>query len=370
MTHRERLEAAWSFRAPDRVPIEMGLTPLMQADPRSTRLSALVAEHADNFIGVPGPSFGFFGLVSTGSDEVIIEERAGEYTHIRHRVEATVGYFTAITHHPEGNEDYHWEKRYITSLDELRLLANAPREPLTYDMAAWQAAVAEVGESGLPISYLAHPLGNLVRHATMEDVYTWLYDEPATVHRYLAVVTAQLVDVLERMLRAGMGPYFVTYAHEMFIPPWMGVELYDEFVMPYDRQLGEVISLHGGKWRAHCHGNCMDYLERFLDCGITAVEPLEIPPTGNVDLAEAKRRVGGRMLLSGNIPSERFVMMSPAQVREQVKAAIDQGAPGGGFTLATSNGHGLQCSEEQMAHTIACCEAYIEAGLEFGSFGD
>jgi hypothetical protein len=369
MTHRERLETAWAFRTPDRVPIEIGLTALIQQDPRAARLVALVEEHADNFLGAPGAAFGFFGFPYLGGSEEVIEEKPGEYVRKLRTTITPAGTFTAITSHPEGNEDYHWEKRYLTSIDELRLLADTPREPLGHTTKAeWDAAMAANGDKGVALTFLQHPLGSLVRNATMEDVYTWLYDDADLVHRYLGAYTEQMVDVLDRLLAAGMGPNFVTYAHEMFIPPWMGTELYDAFVMPYDRLIGDVIHKHGGRWRAHCHGNCMGFLERFADSGIDAVEPLEIPPTGDCDLAEAKRRVGSRMLLSGNIPSERFVSMDPSEVRDMVKAAIDAGAPDGGFTLAASNGHGLQCTDDEMARTIANCEAYIEAGLEFGRY--
>ncbi|HOF89314.1 MAG TPA: uroporphyrinogen decarboxylase family protein [Armatimonadota bacterium] len=368
MTHRERLETAWAHREPDRVPIEFGLTALLRDDPRAGRLRALVDAHADNFHGTPGPAFGFFGFPYLGGREEIIEETA-EYTRKRLVTETPAGTFTAITLHPAGCEDYHWEKRYITSTEELRALAETPREPLAHvDKAEWDAALARIGDDGLPLTFLQHPLGSLVRNATMEDVYTWLYDAPDLVHRYLSAYTEQMVDVLDRMLGAGMTANFATYAHEMLIPPWMGAALYDEFVMPYDRPLDAVIHRGGGRWRAHCHGRCMGFLERFAEVGITAVEPLEIPPTGDCDLAEAKRRVGDRLLLSGNIPTERFVTMTPAEVRDMVKAAIDAGAPGGGFTLAPSNGHGLQCTDEELARTIANCEAYMEAGLEFGGY--
>lgn len=376
MTHRERLETAWSFREPDRVPIELELSVLMRDDPRSARLNALIAEHADNFLGVPGASYGFFGFPYLGGGEEVLDEEPGEYLRVRRVTETAAGAFTAVTYHPAGHEDYHWEKRYITSTDDLRALADTPREPLTYSKAAWEEAMAGIGDRGVPSTFLQHPLGSLVRNATMEDVYTWLYDDPDLVHRFLDVYTAQIVDALDRLQRdcaAGLTPgagrfNFITYAHEMFIPPWMGAELYDEFVLPYDRRIGEVIHRHGGRWRAHCHGRCSGFLERFADCGIDAVEPLEIPPTGDNDLAEVKRRMGSRLLLSGNIPSECFVRLEPATVREMVRAAIDAGAPGGGFTLATSNGHGLQCGEAEMARVIANCEAYIEAGLEFGAY--
>ena len=67
MTHRERLEAAWSFREPDRVPIEIRISGDAQKDPRAERLNALIGEHADNFFGVHGYDWGFLGWPATHS---------------------------------------------------------------------------------------------------------------------------------------------------------------------------------------------------------------------------------------------------------------------------------------------------------------
>ncbi len=126
----------------------------------------------------------------------------------------------------------------------------------------------------------------------MEEMYGWFHDERGTVHRYLEKLNGWLAHGLAGMMRDIGGQIFRSYALEMLIPPWMGFTLFDEFVFPYDKAVNEVIHRYGGRHRAHCHGNCMDFLERFAEMGIDAVEPLEHAPTGNVELAEAKRRVG------------------------------------------------------------------------------
>ncbi|MFW6155805.1 MAG: uroporphyrinogen decarboxylase family protein, partial [Armatimonadota bacterium] len=138
---------------------------------------------------------------------------------------------------------------------------------------------------------------------------------------------------------------------------------------PYDSEVYAAIHARGGRFRAHCHGSCMSFLERFAEMGIDSVEPLEPPPYADCDLAEAKRLVGDRMLLSGNIPSQAFVFIEPAEVEELVREAIEVAAPGGGFTLRLTGGGGGRGSErtpEQADRNIACAEAYFDAALQHG----
>ena len=164
---------------------------------------------------------------------------------------------------------------------------------------------------------------------------------------------------------------FAITAHEMLIPPWMGHNLFDEFVMSYDKEVNAIIHSRGGRVRAHCHGNCMEFLEKFAAMGIDSTEPLEGPPAGDVDLAEAKRRVGDRMMLSGNIVSQNFIRATPDEVRDEVREAIRAAAPGGGFSLRATGGlAGTQVTmtDQELDRVIANCEAYLLAGLEFGQY--
>ncbi len=372
MTHKQRFETAWSFREPDRIPIEVGeIAEHVRRHPKAGKVMELIAGAADNLAGLPGMDYGFFGFPVKRREEVVIEDRPGQYQRKRHTQETPAGTFTAITYHPAGELDFHWEKRSIATLEEFRRLAETPRPALVWDAARWREALAGIGERALPVTGLPHPLGALVRNAAMESVYAWFYEDPETMHRFLAAANEQVAVALEGMLTAGLGPYYAVCAHEMLLPPWLGHALFDEFVFPYDKRVNDVIHRHGGKLRAHCHGNCMDFLEQMAEMGLDAIEPLEHPPAGNVDLAEAKRRVGGRMMLCGNVASERFIFATPAEVRAEARAAIRAAAPGGGFALRTSGGDSGTCMpmpEELAARVLDNIEAYLQAGLDFGQY--
>ena len=373
MTSRERMLTAASFQEPDRVPIELVIGPQARELPEAQRIVEFIDTHADNFLGVPAVNWGFFGLDSEYSQE-IIEDIPDEFRRIKrtHRTEG--GDFYAITKHNYPHldaADYHWERRYITNLEELERLADAPRSPRPIFAEKHHAAVQKMGGRGVPFMGIAHPLGHLVRQATMEEVYIWLFNEEDVVHRFLQNTCDQICATIRNLGEAGVTGWFGTVAHEMLIPPWMGHKQFDKVVFPYDKAVNDEVHKIGGMMRSHCHGNCMDFLEKMCDMGVDATEPLEPPPFGDVDLAEAKRRVGDRMMLSGNVPSQDFVFMTREEVREWVRKTIAEVAPGGGFALRTTGGHaGVNpaLDKPQLHKIIENVEAYMEAGLEFGEY--
>lgn len=370
MTSRERLLAALEHRATDRVPVELEISPEARRFPEAARVVRFIQEEADNFVGVGGIDWGFCGLDASYHEELTRESE--EYLWKQRTYVTPVGDFVGITRHRKDElvaSDFHWEQRYVHCLDDLARLAEAPRAARPLDRAAFDSGCARVGERGLPMVGLFHALGWLVRNATMEEVYIWLATEPAVSHRFLAATTRQAVETVRAALASGVGPLYGVTAHEMLIPPWMGERAFRELVLPYDREMYAAVHRGGGRVRAHCHGNCMGFLILMADMGIDSIEPLEEPPFGDVLLPEAKRLVGDRMLLSGNVASNLFVRMSVPEVREAVRRAIREGSPGGGFTLKTTGGHaGTNAvkSREQMILLIERIEAYMDAALEGG----
>ena len=374
MDSKTRLLTAWSFEEPDRVPIEIQLAPAAHRFPQAERILEFVENEADNFLHLRPADWGFCGL-KTSYHEKVIEAVPGDFRRIK-RVHITAAgqLFYAITKHNYDTlspNDFYWERHYIHTLEEMRRLAEAPRSSIPLDKETFDAEIHDIGNRGLYLVGLLHPLGYLVRNANLQEVYGWFLTEPEIMHRFLERANGQVAEIIEAMGRAGIGPYFTVTAHEMLIPPWMGPRMFEEFVFPYDRMVNDTIHRIGGRLRIHCHGNCMAYLERFSEMGVDAIEPLERPPFGDVDLREAKRLVGDRMFLSGNIPSQNFLFMSREQVRQSVKEAISTAAAGGGFTLrpaAGSAGTNSVQDAEQMIKYLDNIEAYIEAGLEFGTY--
>jgi hypothetical protein len=347
--------------------------------PGAAEILAFQENEADNFLGVPGFDWGFFGLDATHHEEVI-EDVPGRYRRTR-RISATpAGDFTAIIRHTHDDlsgagdpNDYFTEKHFIETLDDFRRLVNAPRAHRPFDPDAYNRGCAKIGGRGVPITGLFHPLGNLARSSTLDEAYAWLLAETELMEAFLERCTEQICDSLLAVRGAALAdpPVFKTHALEMFIPPWLGKELFRKWVFTFDKRVNDAVHAIGGRHFAHCHGNSGGYLELFAEMGLDAVDPLEPPPYGDNNLALAKRQVGGQMLLCGNIPSQVFYLdvFKPGDVRELVRRAIEEGAPGGGFSLRTTGsahiGNGK--SRAQKAKAIQCGLAMIDAWREFGT---
>jgi len=100
------------------------------------------------------------------------------------------------------------------------------------------------------------------------------------------------------------------------------------------RDVPDRVHRGGGLTQVHGHGRVGWFLESFARTGTDSLNVLEPPPLGDVVLADAKRRVGGRMCLVGNIQYQELVAATEAGVDALVRGAIRQGSPGGGFILA------------------------------------
>ena len=95
MTSKERILTAWSFKEPDRVPIELYLYPPAVGMPGSEIIQKFIDEEADRFGGVPGFDWVFFGI-DTEYREEIVEDVPGRFKRTRKIYSTAVGDFDAV----------------------------------------------------------------------------------------------------------------------------------------------------------------------------------------------------------------------------------------------------------------------------------
>ena len=83
---------------------------------------------------------------------------------------------------------------------------------------------------------------------------------------------------------------------------------------------------------------------------------------GDCNLAELKRRFGGRIVLKGNLHTTEMMLRGTVeQVRAASRQAIDDAGAGGGFILST----GDQCGRDTPDANI---RAMVEVARTYGKY--
>lgn len=140
-------------------------------------------------------------------------------------------------------------------------------------------------------------------------------------------------------------------------------EIFREISLPTIQKITRMCREAGVPSMLHCCGKERDLVhilatETDLDC----VNPLEIAPMGDCDLAEIKTAYGSKIALMGNLHTTNVMLYgSEEDVRAASRAAIDAAGKGGGFILST----GDQCGRDTPDGNI---RAMVEVARTYGKY--
>lgn len=124
--------------------------------------------------------------------------------------------------------------------------------------------------------------------------------------------------------------------------PWSGQgfisrQMYEDLIVPVQKVLVDGCRANGVPSHCHTCGSIDDRLESIVDVGFDGIECLDPPPLGNVELADAVRRIGDRAYIKGNIDPVNVLMKGTREeVADNVKRCLETGMNARGFILSTA----------------------------------
>jgi uroporphyrinogen decarboxylase len=245
----------------------------------------------------------------------------------------------------QSNDYTSWvTERLIKDKSDIEIIAAYATKPLC-DVEAVNAKAAAYGERGMirgtVICFDVYGQPGCWQDASVlygiEDLIMATYDDPEWVHAFLKVLMERKRVFIDSMRGAhidvselGGGD-----ASSTVISP----KIFDAFVAPYDAPLIERAHAAGQRIVYHTCGGMMPFLERLADMKPDAMETFTPPGMGaDVDLREAKRRIGDRVCFIGGFDQkEYFAQGTPEETRAAVRACFDAAGPGGGYILCPSD---------------------------------
>jgi len=356
MTVRQRLLAALALKEPDRLPITLyGVYPYSHDDWRYQRpsyrpLLDFAREQTDPFClwNVEHPEF---------YTNVPIRTRTLEGGAFAERtVETPLGPISTITNTSPATQ---WtRKHYCQNQEDIDRFMSIRYEPARPDLTPALELERSVGEKALMYIGLLDPIAIVGDLFEPEDFAIRCITETATIKKMIEKVSEHVCDYVQYLLDHGPRSIYMIAGAEYATAPLLAPRYFDEFVIPFDTQLVDLIQCHGSWPVIHCHGQLDGVLERIADMGAVGLHPMEAPPMGDVPLAEVKRRVGDRLCLIGNIQIGDVIALAPEEIDQQVGEAVKDGAAGGGFILSiTASPYEEELSPRALANYMQIVES-------------
>lgn len=196
-------------------------------------------------------------------------------------------------------------------------------------LQATQLLKAEVGQTVPIIGVVMSPFSLPVMQLGFEAYLQLLYERPALFWQLMQVNEAFCVSWANAQMAAGATAicYFDPVSSPTIIPP------------AFYRTTGHVVArrtlaqIKGPTATHFASGRCLELVEAVAQTGtaVIGVSALE-------DLAALKAAARGRLTVLGNLNGIAMRRWTAAEAEVQVKAALAQAAPGGGFILSDNHG--------------------------------
>lgn len=185
-----------------------------------------------------------------------------------------------------------------------------------------------------------------------EQILYDMFEKPTLVHQLLGISLEASKSFAEAQVVYGGVKTVNIYDP---VATLISTPMVEEFSFYYLEQLIRHIKSLGSLVLLHICNDATRLLNRMVEIGADILS-LDV----QVDLSEAKKIVGERASISGNVDTSNLVFRTPEEIYQEACNCIEMAAEGGRFTLSSSCEVPINTPEENI-------DAMVRAAREFGA---
>lgn len=214
-----------------------------------------------------------------------------------------------------------------------------------------------MGEDGVVgVSSMPPALGN--PEGGGYSIYDY-YDRYDKVKEWSESAEENILKRLKKILSAPVKPDFILTGGSgllVFNTP----KILRDIALPTLKKITKMCKDAGVPSQIHCCGPERALVEMCAnETDLSSINPLEIPPMGDCELAEIKKSFGKKLSLMGNLHTTKVMLRGSAEdVEKAAKRAIDDAGKEGGFILSTGDQCGRDTPEENIFKMVEVARTY------------
>lgn len=216
----------------------------------------------------------------------------------------------------------------------LELIQNA--EVTDEDVRQVREAVDEAGEEIAVFGGLRGAFGFLFILLGLENLSIAAYDDPELLRAIIEAADAYWTKVGLKLIEAGCTALYLANDLGMNGSTIISPDQLREFFFPSLRKQIQTWKEAGGRVLFHSCGNVDAVLEDLADMGIDAITNIQV--SAGMDLASAKRRIGDRVTIVGNVDATGIMCQSDQNlIAQAIQNVIDTAGQDGALIIATDH---------------------------------
>lgn len=214
----------------------------------------------------------------------------------------------------------------------------------------WKLVKQELGDQG--VIGLPSGMSTLLLNDP-DDIYEY-YDNPAKFHRRREEMILESERHLKMIAELDEKPDFLFCGASGSLI-WQSPKIFRELALPVLKHITEMAYDLGIPTHIHSCGPEKQLVKMAVEeTRLSIIDPLEIPPMGDCNLAELKRLYGQNIVLKGNLHTTDLMLNGTVEeVIRASKQCIDDAGKDGGFILSTGDQTPRDTPLENI-HAVVC----------------
>jgi hypothetical protein len=248
--------------------------------------------------------------------------------------------YTSLTRR-DADIDTVWHLEHLLkNEDDVEAWLTLPEDffDCTYDITPHLQQEALLGDKGIVMMDFPDHLNRAARLMDMQDFLMMAFANPGLMHRLLERTARLAQREADFTAAAFPGHLWRLTGAEYATEPYMSPDLFRDYWLRYATAFVKTIHATGGIARVHLHGRIKRVLDALAESGADAIDPIEPPHQGDVELSYVREKYGKQFVLFGNLEITDIENLPPEQFRDKIKRALDAGTQGEGrgFVLMPS----------------------------------